>query len=369
MRILICTHEYPPRASGIGNVVKYITDDFIKRGNQCIICSPIGPDISLGSRKLIEKFGGFGILYFWYRIQRYFNSKTTHYDVVWLHNPLFLGVCPLSKAVVTMHSTYYGFHAILYKKIPGFCLRKIYYKIMTRIERFSLRKLVANGKIIFTTVGQTTKNELYHYGIKKVRYIPNGVNTKRFRAIPKKDVARSSLSIAKEATVFLALGRLTHEKMPLKTIDVISSLKARRKHMLLVVGTGELLEATKNYAKQKGVKEVKFLGFVPHEKLPSIIACADYYLTTTGYESGQPPLAMLEAMACGLPPIVPDLLNHVIAEAKCGLAFNSTRDISYYLDTINYEEQSQLARKYALEHDWSVISNKYANIFEVNGCE
>jgi glycosyltransferase involved in cell wall biosynthesis len=236
--------------------------------------------------------------------------------------------------------------------------------LASSIEKFCWRKLYATCDVSFTAVGQTTLDELNAIGIEQATYVPNGVNSNIFRTFSSKKEIRLQLGLPENAKIILSLGRVTHQKMPFELIDIFTAIKLHaNQYVLIVIGTGELLVATKTYVKTKKIPSVTFLGFVPDDQLPCILASADYYLTSTGYESGQPPLAMLEAMACGLPPIVPPLLKHVIIEANCGLFFNSTADILNYLNAVKYEEHSLLARKYAEEHDWSVIGELYSDFF------
>ena len=87
MKVLVCTSEYYPYGSGIANVAYNVVEQLKKMGIDCTVCSPTGPDIKLGSSKLIEKLGIVGLLYYWYKVANHF--KNNDYDVAWLHNPFF----------------------------------------------------------------------------------------------------------------------------------------------------------------------------------------------------------------------------------------------------------------------------------------
>jgi glycosyltransferase involved in cell wall biosynthesis len=363
MKILVCTHEFPPRSSGMGNVINCLVENLRQAGVKCVVCSPESTDISLGNRALIERFGALGIFYFWHSVNRYLNkNKISAYDIVWVHNPLIFNM-PKGTYVTTMHSTYEGFYSY-YRKIPGFYFRKMYFALMAFIEKALLKKMACSNNILFTTVGLTTKDDLISNGLKKVVCITNGVDTKKFLLQNDKQAIRSKYNIPTDAVVFLSLGRLSPEKAPLLTINIYSALRFHNeKMMLLFIGSGPQLGEIRSYVTRNKIKDVIFLGSIPHEVLPSIIACADYYFTTAGYESGQPPLAMLEAMACGLPPIVPMLLGHVVAESKSGLAFENADDILNYITQVDYCSHSLNARQYAQQHDWRLIAQIYSQTF------
>lgn len=55
MKLLVCATEYHPYGTGIANVVYNVVERLKELGVECTVCSPTGPDIKLGSLKLIEK--------------------------------------------------------------------------------------------------------------------------------------------------------------------------------------------------------------------------------------------------------------------------------------------------------------------------
>ena len=59
MKILICTSEYYPQGSGIANVAYNVVEKLKKKGITCEVCSPVGPDIKLGSE---IKYGRLSLL-------------------------------------------------------------------------------------------------------------------------------------------------------------------------------------------------------------------------------------------------------------------------------------------------------------------
>lgn len=364
MKLLVCTPEYPPSSSaGIGNVVYNVVGQLQKVGIECTICSPIGPDIKLGSVLLKQKFGGIGILYFWQQVARHF-SKHNNYDIVWLHNPLFLGKCPFSKALVTIHSTYSGYG----KSLSHSFILKLFYNIMSRIERSSLKNL----NFEFTCVGTGVLNELSEIGISqdKMTHISNGVNIVRFKPSKTKRELRQKFNLPEDDTILLSLGRLTEAKQPYKLVEVFSLVEKSIKDITLVVaGSGELLDRTKKLAQKRDLKEVEFLGCVDYEKdVPDLYACADFYIMTSKYE-GQP-LTLLEAMSSGLPCIVSDIPSlRMVDEAGCGIAIDFNDDnrtageIIQYLKRDN-SDHSTNARGYAVSNlDWKIIVEKYLKEF------
>jgi glycosyltransferase involved in cell wall biosynthesis len=80
-------------------------------------------------------------------------------------------------------------------------------------------------------------------------------------------------------------------------------LKRDANARFLIVGDGPLLDYHKSLARRLGVEEeVRFLDWVPNDRLPKILSAADVYVSTS-FSDGTS-ASLLEAMACGLTPVV-----------------------------------------------------------------
>lgn len=368
MKLLICASEYYPYGSGIANVLYNVVEQFKKKGIDCTVCSPTGPDIKLGSEKLITKCGIIGLVYYWHQVTQYL--KKNDYDILWLHNPFIIGGNRFKHCLVTMHSTYYGESLHQVGTTP---LLRIYKRFASSLERFCLVHM--NGNSLFTGVGQPVCEELKKIGISRnrVTYIPNGVNTKQFRPSSDKKLLRKKFGIPEDDIALLSVGRLTPAKQPHTMIEFFSHLEKELGDVTLcIAGNGELLEETKRLVEKMGLRKVLFLGHVDHDRdLPDLYACADYYIMTSKYEGGEPVLTVAEAMASGLPCIVSNIPNfQIIEDANCGVIvdFNNIelaaeKIVDYF--SSGYVQQSTNARIYATKHlDWKNLAKIYLNEFE-----
>lgn len=367
MRLLVCTTEYFPHGAGMANVVYNIVQQLKGKDIECTVCSPKGPDIRLGSWPLIEKAGVVGLINYWYRVSRHF--KDNDYDVVWLQNPFIIAENPFKRCLVTMHSTYSGSSDLGVGNLPF----HLYESAVARIERSCLIRMPPTT--LFTGVGQPVREELKRMGVARdrVSYIPNGVDVRRFHPSPDKKALRKRFGIPEEGMVLLSVGRMIPAKQPFTLIEVFSHIeKQRRDVTLCIAGGGELLEAAKSLAQRIGLKNVIFLGTVDHDRdLPDLYACADYYIMTSKYEGGMPPLTLAEAMASGLQCIVSDIPNlAIVKEADCGRtvalddAAKAADEILRYLSE-EHPEHAVNARRYAeTALNWEILARSYVRMFE-----
>lgn len=245
---------------------------------------------------------------------------------------------------------------------------RIYNKIISFFERYCLEKI--NKSTIFTGVGQSVCRELEKIGIDKTRitYIPNGVDVQHFHPLPDKKILRKKLEIPQSDIILLSVGRLTPAKQPQTLINVFSLLEKRMSNLTLcIAGSGKLLDSIKQMTLNAGLKKVIFLGQVDHNSgLPDLYAASDYFIMTSIYEGGMPPLTLSEAMASGLPCIVSDITSlECVKIAKCGIVINfkniaeASDEILEYIK-MDHSENILNARKYVEENlDWNSISEHY----------
>ncbi len=370
MKLLVCVFEYYPHGAGIANVAYYVVSQLQKMGVDCTVCSPTGPDIKLGSNSMISRYGRLGLFYYWHKVATHFQKEVDDYDAVWLHNPIFPGHNPFLKSLVTMHVTSY--EKTSHRKCPLHLY--LYYKLSSVVEKRSLNKIALNSvSARFTVVSSHVLEELTSIGItpERITCISNGVDTRKFKPSDYKKDLRKKYNLPEDERILLSLGRLTEAKQPYQLIEVFSLIERNGKGITLVVaGDGELLKRVRKLAVRKGLKKVRFLGHLNHDKdVPELYSCSDYYIMASKFE-GQP-LTLLEAMASALPCIVSDIpALRIVEQAKCGIVvdFNNaetaaSRIIEYLVkDNSNH---SRNAREYAVSNlDWEIIAKRYLEEFK-----
>ena len=197
-----------------------------------------------------------------------------------------------SKVVLTVHDLI----AIDYPKL---CKNTsvVYFNLFLRR---SLKKAI---RVI--TVSETVKKDIVmRYGIPqgKIKVVPLAVD-KSFKRQLDFNVKRK-YDLPEKYLLFV--GNLEAKKNLNRLINAFELLKKENaiEHQLVLVGkkgwkTGNLKRKTK----QLGLKDqVRFLGYVPKEDLPTIYSLADLFVFPSIYEGfGIPPL---EAMSCETPVLI-----------------------------------------------------------------
>ncbi|RLE42229.1 hypothetical protein DRJ48_03915, partial [Candidatus Woesearchaeota archaeon] len=193
--------------SGIANLVYNLNKSLTRLGHSVDICSPIGPDIKLEEAvKPIERFGGFGIAYFWYKVGGLLETKHKEYDLILLHNPLLFREVKAKNIVCVVHTLFY----FIFKESDWRNIKKLpYYLGMLALESYAYKHM---RHLSFAVTSPKTISELEHYGIK-----PEGVpiiyNGHDFSATPVKSLPKSLEYLkSKQGIRLVYVGRFAYKK-------------------------------------------------------------------------------------------------------------------------------------------------------------
>lgn len=363
MNLLVCATEYYPHGFGIANVAHRVVERLEARGVRCTICSPTGPDIRIGSRRLIRDLAVGGLLHYWRGVARL--PDADDYDAVWMHNPLFLGATPFPHGVATIHSTYIN------KYRQGMAPQR-YYRAVSAIERRALVRTALRNRV--TAVSETVATDLGALGVasSRIALIPNGVDTTRFAPAKGREALRSDYAIPDDHTVLLFLGRMSEAKQPERLVEAFARLhRLRPETTLVMAGGGDRLEPTEARARELGLGDaVRFLGMVDSDRTPELYRLADCYVMASRSEGS--PLTLFEALSTGLPAIVsPIPALGFVEERGIGPAVDfdepeaAAAAMAAYLDS-DLRSAGDQARAYVTDHhDWSVIADQYIAEFEL----
>jgi glycosyltransferase involved in cell wall biosynthesis len=158
-------------------------------------------------------------------------------------------------------------------------------------------------------VGPSVYNSLLHplcrltLSEKKVVMIPNGIDTALFKADPAAGSAlRRRLGIPGNAKVLVTASRLHRQKGIHFALAALARLKTDV--WFLVAGDGPEMDNLRHRAGELGIDDrVRFVGRIPHEKLPHYLSAGNAFVLTSTWNEGLP-LGVLEAMSVNLPSII-----------------------------------------------------------------
>ena len=147
----------------------------------------------------------------------------------------------------------------------------------------------------------------------KVRFLPTWVDPDVFSppGPGRRRILRHGQALAQDLSLdqpwLISVGRLDTQKDPLRMLDALIEL---RQHGLyphwLVVGDGVLrVEMQRKVVAAGLASQVRFLGLLPPAEIAEWLRGSDVYVLSSAYEGM--PMALLEALGCGLPAVVTDV--------------------------------------------------------------
>jgi glycosyltransferase involved in cell wall biosynthesis len=177
--------------------------------------------------------------------------------------------------------------------------------------RASLLRLLFRLTSGFMVSGKLNADYYRHYGADEKSFflLPWAVDNERFAAASAMTAAergdlRARYGIGADAVVILFSAKLVPRKDPMTLLRAFEGLEHRGRAALVFMGDGELRAGLEDYARQHGVENVHFTGFINQRDIPRHYAMSDVFVLPSLYE---PRGAVInEAMVCGLPVVVTD---------------------------------------------------------------
>ena len=150
---------------------------------------------------------------------------------------------------------------------------------------------------------------------------PNGVDSKTFKPFDKSEAKAAIAEIVQDKRIEkkLTVGFLSRFQ-PEKGAHIFTQLAEMHPDLLFLVGGRFLLRPTY----EKLPDNLIYVGFLPRKQLPMLYNAFDIYCFPSMAAEETFGLTLLEAMACGVPPVVPrfDGLPDVVGDAGVIVAAN-----------------------------------------------
>ncbi len=348
MRIMIVTDQYPPQVGGVPTVTQELAVNFANRGHQVWVIAPrygAGDVDHLEQKVDVYRFfsfqwptGGARIPFLPFVSIRSLLKKADP-DIIHIHTPVVLGnvaqllASALHKPVIaTHHHLPITVYTLTNKPLTG----KYFSQVMN-----SYFVHFYNRFDYVTAPTATALNLLYEHGLRApARVISNGVDLKKFTPGKADEHLRQRFNLPQGRPIVLYVNRLSYEKRINVLLDAVAKMSGDGH--VVIGGSGVAEASLRAQARQLNISDrVTFLGFVHDADLPSLYQLADVFVNPS--EAELQSIAMMKAMACGLPVIAADsyALPELAHHGENGFVFHhgNSDELAHYLDTILAEPE------------------------------
>lgn len=326
MKIAFFTNAYRPTVSGVVNSVDVMRKGLMSAKHTPFIFAPETPGYReehagvwrFPSMNLLRKVEF--PLAIPYSKRLFALIPRLSLDIIHVHHPFLLGDVGSYFAKQLKLPLVYTFHTQLEQYAH-------YVPLPQELVRWAARERVAsfaNNCDCVICPSPSIRNLLDEYGLNcRIETLQNAIDIKAFSKCRDRAL-RKSLGVTPECVLAIFTGRLSPEKNLTFLLQACQEVHKRHPELrLLLLGDGPSKENLQEQATQLGLANVVlFPGKVAYHLIPSYYAAADLFVMTSTTEVK--PLAVLEAMASGLP---------VIAVDACGTG-----------DTVTHEHDGLLCR-------------------------
>jgi glycosyltransferase involved in cell wall biosynthesis len=203
-----------------------------------------------------------------------------------------------------------------------------------------------------------------------VHVVPNGVDTEFFCP----SVTQSPAERSGRRLRVLFVGRFQDQKNLGFLLEQLTLLSPGTFELHLV-GDGPQRNKLQDLADRLSVGGcIRWHGWVPRAVLPTIYRSADCFVNSSLYEGM--PIAILEAMACGLPVIASNVIGNadLVLNGETGFLFD-LRDSNGFVAAVNQLQDVDLRRQMgkqgrarAIEcFSWKTAAAQYAHLLSAGG--
>lgn len=349
------------RVSGVANVIlnyyrqlkdKVIFDFLLFDKYEDSFCDEVK---NYGSKVyFIPKFGILSYGQYKKKIKTFFDMHAKEYDVIHLHELM-------NQRVIILFAHKYGLKVIVHShgQYPG--IKLVGLKKGLR-NKFLLRGFDKHADR-YLACSEHAARALKH--AKHISILKNGIDVSRYTD---SEDLRKEFNINDNTFVIGSAGRITYVKNPLAVVEIFNLYHdMNADSVLLVVGSGDMLEDMKRKVKQCGIEnDVIFAG--NRSDMARVLKTFDCFVMPS-YNFEGLPVVLVEAQACGLPCFVSD---NVPKEANIinNMIFLSINESSYknWVDRINHSgrkgKEECLAKFRENGYDLSLSADNLLDIYK-----
>jgi glycosyltransferase involved in cell wall biosynthesis len=218
-----------------------------------------------------------------------------------------------------IHEDNFDFHSA--SRIPLVEIVKVFYRLNEGRVNCFMPVTYSSEKMLKSVLGiDSSRIELLHLGADTKRFVPSS---------ELRWAGRRNLGVEPEDIVFLSSGKFDRTKdigVLVKAFGEFVARSPRSKLVLVGSGPGDYMRMLVDLTDDLGIRDrVSFVNFVSNSELPTFYNAAD-----VGIWPGNHSITVVEAVATGLPVIVPRniLAYKVLSDASASLDFERGDHVS-----------------------------------------
>lgn len=223
------------------------------------------------------------------------------FDVVHVEEPYVGAFVKHKGKITTIHDTSYGeIKSIVHQQLsfPAFKRVAFYSLLGIYLEMMS----IASSRLIIAPSNQVAQELLDFYKVSKTKLqiIRNGISLPALVGPLDKAIAKEKLGLNVEKPLIFTAAQHIFRKRLDTLIYAIKLLRDQglKNYNVIIAGDGPIHSKLLRLSENCGLNEnIRFIGWVPKEKLYLYFKAADIFVLTSEYEAG--PISLLEAMSYG----------------------------------------------------------------------
>lgn len=243
-----------------------------------------------------------------------------------------------------------------------------------RMERYVYRRATA-----LVVISEGFRRNLLAKGVSspKIKTIANFTDTEFVRPLPKQNGFSAEQGLEHRFVVLFA-GNMGFSQGLETVLDAADRLRDQKDMLFLFVGNGAAKPRLTDYARERGLENVRFLPFQPYDVLPEMYAASDVCLVPLrrGFAAESVPSKVYTIAAAARPLIASvdgDSDTHdLVREAQCGLQVEPESSqalaeaiLTLYADKDLRERWGRNGRRYVEEHHTrQAIARQYAELLQ-----
>lgn len=291
-------------------------------------------------------------------------------DIVHSQTPLMMGYAALRYSKLKEIPCVSTFHSLIFDESVLNAFLPDNRITIGMVERIMKRYLKWHYLKCSETIAPSeyVKELLSHELSVNAKIVNNAIDVYRYFPTMSKSEARKRLNLGDSSKIVLFLGRISREK----NLEVL--LKAAKLASggirFLIIGSGPHLSYYKDMARNLGLTNVDFLGFIDDALAPLYFQAADLFCNPSNFEVMS--TVDVESLAAGTPILVPDGTSQVelLFDGKAGMSFTNADpgDLNSKINEMLCSGKSfstiECAKKFTPESHVESLLNVYRNAME-----